>query len=324
MRKIFSLIFTVFVLCLCTGGCTSLTNTAGMSNAIKITDDNQRVVTLKKIPERIVVLSPSFLELVEAVDGKVVGRAKTQLGKVPEFAKDAAEVGFIFNINVEKIVELKPDLVIAYKGMHERYLHTLEANNIPVIVLSLKSYDDVKHSLVVLGQVMHKEDKGKAMAEKLDKDIASTVSQLPKSERSVAILHTTNMGITLEKESSIAGCCAKLLKLHNVVQGATKAVSGPMGTQPDMAPYSLEDLLEKNPQVIFITSMGAKQDVEGKLKSEIMSNEAWNSIDAVKNNQVFFLPDELFLLNPGLHYPDAVRLMAANLYPDIVKEKKND
>ena len=97
-----------------------------------------------------------------------------------------------------------------------------------------------------------------------------------------------------------------------------------MGTQPDMAPYSLEDLLEKNPQVIFITSMGAKQDVEGKLKSEIMSNEAWNSIDAVKNNQVFFLPDELFLLNPGLHYPDAVRLMAAKLYPDIVKEKKND
>ena len=50
MRKIFSLIFTVFVLCLCMSGCTSLTNTAGMSNATKITDDNQRVVTLKKIP----------------------------------------------------------------------------------------------------------------------------------------------------------------------------------------------------------------------------------------------------------------------------------
>ena len=50
MRKIFSLIFTVFVLCLCMSGCTSLTNAAGMSTATKITDDNQRVVTLKKIP----------------------------------------------------------------------------------------------------------------------------------------------------------------------------------------------------------------------------------------------------------------------------------
>lgn len=324
MKKFICLFLSIFVVCLYMTGCTTLTRDSGSNGAIKITDDNQRIVTLKAAPQRIVVLSPSFLELVQAVDGKVVGRAKTQLGKVPDFAKDAAEVGYIFNINIEKVVELKPDVVIAYKGMHERYLHTLESNNIPVIVLSLKSYDDVKHSLLVLGQMIHNESKGKAVAERLDNDIKATVSKLPKSERTVAILHTTNMGITLEKESSIAGCCAKLLNLHNIVQGKTKAVSGPMGTQPDMAPYSLEDLLEKNPQVIFITSMGEKKDIEGKLKSELMNNEAWYAIDAVKNQQVFYLPDELFLLNPGLRYPEAVRLMAEKLHPELAKEKKND
>lgn len=323
MKKIICLFLSIFVLCLYMTGCTKLTTTSGSSKAIKITDDNQRLVTLKMVPQRIVVLSPSFLELVQAVDGKVVGRAKTQLGSIPDFAKEAAEVGYIFNINIERVVELKPDVVIAYKGMHERYLHTLESNNIPVIVLSLKSYDDVKHSLLILGQMMRNEAKGKAVADKLDNDIKATVSRLPKSERTVAILHTTNMGITLEKESSIAGCCAKLLHLKNIVQGTTKAVSGPMGTQPDMAPYSLEDLLEKNPQVIFITSMGEKKDIEGKLKSELMNNEAWYAIDAVKNKQVFYLPDELFLLNPGLRYPEAVRLMAEKLQPELVKEKSN-
>lgn len=320
MRKVFSFIFSVLMVCLCISGCTPLTGSSGSGSAIKITDDNQRIVTLKKIPERIVVLSPSFLELVEAVDGKVVGRAKTQVGKVPAFAKDAAEVGFIFNINVEKIVELKPDLVIAYKGMHERYLHTLESNNIPVVVLNLKSYEDVKHSMLTIGKIMRKDDKAQKVVANLDKDINATVSKLPKSERSVAILHTTSMGITMEKETSIAGCCAKMLKLRNVVQGETKPVSGPMGTQPDKAPYSLEDLLEKNPQVIFITSMGAPRDSDGNPKLEIMSNQAWNSIDAVKNKQVFFLPDDLFLLNPGLEYPKAVRYMAAKMYPDAVKE----
>lgn len=320
MKKIFCLFFCAFMLCLSISGCSTLTNNSGSNKLIKITDDNQRSVTLKQVSQRIVVLSPSFLELVQAVDGKVIGRAKTQLGKVPDFAKDAAEVGYIFNINVEKIVELKPDVVIAYKGMHERYIKTLETNNIPVIVLSLKSYDDVKHSLLTLGQMMQKEDKAQAAVTKLDTDIQNTVSRLPKSERTVAILHTTNMGITMEKETSIAGCCAKMLKLRNVVQGDTKPVSGPMGSQPDMAPYSLENLLETNPQVIFITSMGEKKDVEGKLKSELMSNEAWNSLDAVKNKQVFYLPDELFLLNPGLHYPDAVRYMAAKMYPGVVKE----
>ena len=320
MRKIFSFILTVLVVCLCISGCSPLTGKSGSGAAIKITDDNQRIVTLKKVPERIVVLSPSFLELVQAVDGKVVGRAKTQVGKVPAFAKDAAEVGFIFNINVEKIVELKPDLVIAYKGMHERYLHTLESNNIPVVVLNLKSYEDVKHSMLTIGKIMRKDDKAQKVVANLDKDINATVSKLPKSERSVAILHTTSMGITMEKETSIAGCCAKMLKLRNVVQGETKPVSGPMGAQPDKAPYSLEDLLEKNPQVIFITSMGAARDSEGNPKLEIMSNPAWNSIDAVKNKQVFFLPDDLFLLNPGLEYPKAVRYMAAKMYPDAVKE----
>ena len=214
MRKIFSFIFTVLMVCLCISGCSPLTGSSGSGSAIKITDDNQRIVTLKKVPERIVVLSPSFLELVEAVDGKVVGRAKTQVGKVPAFAKDAAEVGFIFNINVEKIVELKPDLVIAYKGMHERYLHTLESNNIPVVVLNLKSYEDVKHSMLTIGKIMRKDDKAQKVVANLDKDINATVSKLPKSERSVAILHTTSMGITMEKETSIAGCCAKILKFR--------------------------------------------------------------------------------------------------------------
>ena len=322
MKKILFLILSMIMLCLISG--CSINGPSLTGDTIKIIDDNNRTVQLKKTPKRVVVLSPSFLELIEAVDGTVVGRAKTQLGTVPDFAKDAVEVGYIFNINVEKIIELRPDVVIAYKGMHERYLPTLESNNIPSVVLRLKSYDDVKHSLIKLGKIMNNEDKGKKAAAKLDADIQKTVSTLPKSNRSVAIIHTTNMGITMEKDSSIAGCCAKLLHLRNIVKNNTVPVAGPMGTQPDMAPYSLEHLVEINPDIIFITSMGEKKDIEGKLQSEIMRNEAWNSIAAVKNNQVFFLPDELFLLNPGLRYPQAVRLMASKLYPDIIKEEVNE
>ena len=130
---------------------------------------------------------------------------------MPAFAKDAAEVGFIFNINVEKIVELKPDLVIAYKGMHERYLHTLESNNIPVVVLNLKSYEDVKHSMLTIGKIMRKDDKAQKVVANLDKDINATVSKLPKSERSVAILHTTSMGITMERKPVLPAAVPKCL-----------------------------------------------------------------------------------------------------------------
>ena len=315
--KLLSLIMSV-LLCFVLAGCGGDKNTE--TGVVQIVDDNQRTVTLKHVPQRMVVLSPSFLELVQALDGTVVGRAKTQIGRVPDFAKNADEVGYIFNINVEKIISLKPDLVVAYKGMHERYIDILESNNIPVVVLSLKSYDDVKHSLVTLGKIMGKEENGRQAANKLDADIKSTVDKLPKDTRTVAILHSTNMGVTMEKDTSIAGCCAKLLHLRNIISGPTKAVAGPMGSQPDMAPYSLENLVEQNPEIIFITSMGEKADIENKLRSEAMDNPAWQSIKAVRNKQVFYLPDELFLLNPGLRYTEAVRYMAAKLYPDIVKE----
>ena len=268
MRKIFSFILAVLMVCLCISGCSPLTGSSGSGSAVKITDDNQRIVTLKKVPERIVVLSPSFLELVEAVDGKVVGRAKTQVGKVPAFAKDAAEVGFIFNINVEKIVELKPDLVIAYKGMHERYLHTLESNNIPVVVLNLKSYEDVKHSMLTIGKIMRKDDKAQKVVANLDKDINATVSKLPKSERSVAILHTTSMGITLEKETSIAGGVNRFSFGVQAFDTHLRRSLGRLNTKEEVT-AKLEEVAAKGVKVIIDLIYGLNGQTQTMLLDDI-------------------------------------------------------
>ena len=76
---------------------------------------------------------------------------------------------------------------------------------------------------------------------------------------------------------------------------------------------NLEFLIEKDPEIIFITSMGDKNDIEVRLQNDVMSSPAWESITAVKNNAVYYLPDELFLLNPGLRYSQAVEYMASKL-----------
>ncbi|WP_278977151.1 hypothetical protein [Phascolarctobacterium faecium] len=52
------------------------------------------------------------------------------------------------------------------------------------------------------------------------------------------------------------------------------------------------------------------------------SNPAWASLEAVRNNKVYLLPERLFLLNPGLHYPDAVKYMAKTVYPEVFKDDK--
>lgn len=311
MKKIFYL-FCVLLLVLTISGCNSKEK-AGNIGIINITDDNGRQVTFSKKPERIVVLSPSFLELLEVLDGNVVGRAESTIARTPDFARNAATVGFIFNINTEKVVELKPDLIVAYKGMHEKYVQLFEANDIPVVVLNLKTYEDVKHSIKVLGEVTGQKEKGIKIAAELDEKIQNTVMKLPKNTKRVAILHSSAQNVTLEQENSIAGCVAKLLQMHNIVQDI-QGVAAPTGEQmSDKAPYNLEFLIEKDPEIIFITSMGNKIDIETRLQNDVMSSPAWKSITAVKNNAVYYLPDELFLLNPGLRYPQAVEYMANKL-----------
>ena len=251
--------------------------------------------------------------LLEVLDGNVVGRAESTIVRTPDFAKNAAVVGFIFNINTEKVVELKPDLIVAYKGMHEKYIQLFEANGIPVVVLNLKTYEDVKHSIKILGELTGQKEKGLKIASELDKKVQNTVKQLPKNTKRVAILHSSAQNVTLEKENSIAGCVAKLLQLHNIDQDI-QSVTAPTGEQmSDKAPYNLEFLIEKDPEIIFITSMGDKNDIEVRLQNDVMSSPAWESITAVKNNAVYYLPDELFLLNPGLRYSQAVEYMASKL-----------
>ena len=87
---------------------------------LTITDDTGRTVVLPEKPERVVSLATSYLNMIDAVGGKIVGRASSKIGEMPEAMKNVPEVGFVYNINMESLIGLKPDLVIANKNQHEK------------------------------------------------------------------------------------------------------------------------------------------------------------------------------------------------------------
>ena len=60
------------------------TQTGGDKAYLQLTDAAGRQVSLAKKPERVVSLSPSYLSMIEAVGGTVVGRASSKVGKIPE------------------------------------------------------------------------------------------------------------------------------------------------------------------------------------------------------------------------------------------------
>ena len=79
----------------------------------------------------------------------------------------------------------------------------------------------------------------------------------------------------------------------------------------------METLVEQNPDIIFVTSMGKPGEIENRLRTDFKNNPAWNSLQAVQQGRVYVLPENLFLINPGLRYPQAVKYMAKQVYPEV-------
>ena len=319
MKKIFMLLLLLLQIMTLSGcGSQNTKETTADSNVfLTITDDAGRKVVLKNKPERVVSLSPSFLGMIEAVDGKVIGRATSKVGTIPESMKDAQEVGFTYNIDVERVVALKPDCVLALKGQHDKFISLLESNNIPVIEIDVRTYKEVQSALQLIGKVYGVQQKGEQAAEKLDNEISKISEKIPKDEKKIVILHASAKNVTVELDGTIAGSAAKLLGFKNVAAGST-----PLSGDPDKTPYSLEELVKNNPDLIFITSMGTDAAIENRLRSDVQSNPAWNSLQAVRENKIIFLPEQLFLINPGLQYPKAVEYMAKTVYPEVFSNAK--
>ncbi|MDF2930645.1 MAG: ABC-type transporter, periplasmic subunit [Anaerospora sp.] len=241
-----------------------------------------RTVSLAKKPERVVVLSPSFLELLYAVDGKAVGRptSTAKVGIEAEKLQAVPEVGFVYNVNVEKVVSLQPDLVIAMQGLHEKLIPILESSNIPVVILKYKTYDDVFEKIALMGEIAGTKDKAQTLTQSMQSKLQDVSKKLP------------------DKTTKIAG-------------------SRPIDDGADNAPYSLEKLVENDPDMIFVVTMGDAAKIEKTMRDDVESNPAWATLRAVRDKKLVFLPSELFLLNPGLRTPEAAAYMAKLVYPEI-------
>ena len=120
---------------------------------LTIIDDLERSVQIDKLPQRIVSLAPSITEILFALglDDKIIG--VTDYCDYPEAAKAKPRVASYTTPNIEKLVSLDPDLILA-EAIHEKtVLPALEKLGMTVIVSSATSVDAVLHDITLIGQV---------------------------------------------------------------------------------------------------------------------------------------------------------------------------
>lgn len=273
--------------------------------ALAVKDDSGKTIIFDKVPNRVVCFSSSYLSLLDAVDANVVGKSFSKNIIAPNRYKNALNVGAVTNINIEKVISLRPDCVVGIEGIHNKFEAVLAQNNIKMIRLNGKTFKDVKRHLKILGKVFKTEDKAQKTIDDMDVSIKKTAANFDFKDLKIAVLHATAKYVTVELDNSIAGSIAKEINLNNI---ASKDL--PISEKSDKTPFSLETLVERNPKILFITTMGNVEKIKDKLYESMKKNPAWNSLDAVRENHIIFLPENLFLINPGLKYPEAVNYMA--------------
>ncbi|MDU2066164.1 MAG: ABC transporter substrate-binding protein [Sporomusaceae bacterium] len=298
----------LLVILLAVAGCGSNTGKLDMNNQafFAVTDATGKQVIVEKKPERIVVLSTSILDLLYAVDGKAVGRPNSKNAILPAGAEKAEEIGYVYNVNMEKVMGLKPDVVIAVQGMHEKLVPMLESNHIPVLILKYRTLEDTYNTLRILAKLSGTQEKGEAVISAMQAKIQSIVQNFSKDKpRKIVVLHATAKDVTVELPQTTAGSVAKLLGMMNIAEGEQA-----INAENDMTPFSLEKIVQEDPDDIFVVTMGKIDEIKDHMNQEMASSPAWSSLRAVKNQRVHYLPQDLFLLNPGIKMPEAVDYMA--------------
>lgn len=156
--------------------CASLCATSAVA-AITVQDDAGNVVVLQKPAQRIVSLAPHATELIFAAGGgdRIVGTVG--YSDYPEAALKIPRVGDHRQIDLERVIALKPDLLVVWlHGSSERQLDSLRKLGIPFFYSEPKKLADIPDSIVRLGKLTGTEQQ----AEKIAADERARLANLQK------------------------------------------------------------------------------------------------------------------------------------------------
>jgi len=239
------------VLSLITGCGTSPPQTT--SPLPEVTDQLGRVVGLEAIPQRIISLAPSNTEILFALGlaDRVV--AVTDYCNYPPEAADKPSIGGFSTPNIEEIIALSPDLVLATSRHEDKVIPQLEDKGITVFALAPRTLDEVLEAIILAGEIAGAEANAAELVWEMHqriKAVTDKTASLPLEQRPATFyvlwhdpLKTAGSGTLQDELIQKAGGA-------NIARETT-----------GYANISLEVVVNENPAVIIAgTSHGSSDD----------------------------------------------------------------
>lgn len=141
---------------------------ASANAAITVIDDGANSVTLQQPARRIIAMAPHVTELLFAAGGGERIVAAVNYSDYPEAAKSIPRIGSVRQIDMERLVAFKPDLIVVWlHGGSERQIEQIRTLGIPMFHSEPRKLNDIANSLTRLGKLMGTEATANAAAAQL-------------------------------------------------------------------------------------------------------------------------------------------------------------
>jgi iron complex transport system substrate-binding protein len=262
---------------------THLTLSAPYIQEKSIMDDLGEIHILGSPPERIISLAPNITEILFALglEEKIVG--VTRYCNYPINARTKTRIGGLVDPDLEKIIHLQPDLVIAYRGNPLNLVHRLKDLGLPVFVLEAgTTVESALHLIERIGVVTRKEKASQGLVTRLKKNYKKIRDRLANADiRPKVFINLHGKGLWT---------CGKNTFLNDLV---LKAEAINIAGEVDRAwfNYNREELIHQNPDYIVVITKSKEDFLD--VKTWFKEQSHLGSIEAIQNENIFLLNEDL-------------------------------
>ena len=264
-------------------------------------------VTAGTDPQRIICMAPNIAEAVFALGGgeRVVG--VSDYTTYPPEAAAKPNVGALYNPNLERIVSLRPDLIIIQQK-HETVEKLCRDRNISFLLLNMeRGLDSVLASIDILGDTLGASERAKTLRMEIETELAAVQARVEGRIRPRVLICVDRSKGSL-KNIYCAGGTSFLNELIQIAGGENV-----LADEADAyVQVSMEAIVQRAPEVIVETLPG--RDISEEERQKIIAEwEALDTLPAVKEGRVYLLTDD-FIVLPGPRIAKIARLFSETLH----------
>jgi iron complex transport system substrate-binding protein len=251
------------------------------SLAIEVIDDAERTIVLEQPAQKIISLSPHITELLFSAGAgeKIVG--VDDYSNYPEAAKSITRVGDANHLDIEYILSLQPDLIVAWGSgqSHNQFIEQLIRLKQKVYISSPEDLEAIPHTVENLGKLAGTYDYAKLQSQKFRNELNNIINKYSHQASVTVFYEIWNQPLFTINGQHVMSQVIEICGGNNI-----------FAEIPVLSPeVNIESVISANPDVIIASGIGSRNQRPPWLDEWLQ----WPTITAARNNHLYHVPPDL-------------------------------